>query len=200
MDLWTYSKLFWVSASPFTFILILCLYPNAQSEICPNGKAFVKWFTGVTVLWGCYKTVKHEVSTLFYYPRALPSPKLLPCRQGLWEMRVPLNQPSLARKRQVLHVAGGSVRGRSGGGEPHTPDQASSLRFSCSLCGSQPQGTWRPQVSKHTQNRLSMLLRCCLNSYLFIGVLIYAPQHVHLISVKKQNHASLLIEVLVKGI
>lgn len=42
MDLWTYSKLLWVSASPTTFILILCLYPNAQSEICPNGKAFVK--------------------------------------------------------------------------------------------------------------------------------------------------------------
>ncbi len=42
---------------------------------------------------------------------------------------------------------------------------------------------------------------CCLNSYSFIGVLIiYAAQHVHLISVKKQNRASLLIEVLVRWI
>lgn len=132
-------------------------YSLKPTQIYPNVEAFAEWFTGVTVLWGCYKTVKHEISTLFYYPRALPSLILPPCWRGLQEMQLPLNQPGLARKQQVLHPAGGSLWGWTSGGEPHAPDQAGSLRFSCPLCGSQPQKTWWPQVSKHTQEEFIYL-------------------------------------------
>lgn len=137
---------------------------------------------GVTLLWGCNKTVKPEISTLFYYPRAFPSSKLLPCCWRLWDMRIPLNQPSFSRKWQLLQLSGGSVWVRSSSGEPHAPDKASSLRFSCSLCGSQTQEPWWPQVSKHTENRLSMPLWCCLcrTVIYFIG----APFMQHNTSIK----------------
>lgn len=107
------------------------IYSNGKSEIYPNVGPFTKWIRGVTLLWGCYKTVQHEISTLFHYPRALPSLKFLPCCWGLWEMRVPLNQPSADRKWPALHFAFGSVWNQSSCGEPHGPDQTSSSRFSC---------------------------------------------------------------------
>ena len=128
----------------------------------------------MTVLWGSYKTVKCKNCTLFYHPRPLPSPKLLSCCQGLWDMRVLFHQPCLARKRQVLQLTGGSVWGRSSGGEPHTPGQASSLRFSCSLCGSRPQETWRSKVRKHTRNRLFQPLLHCLFRVFTIYVSVYS--------------------------
>lgn len=153
-----------------------CAYTSVN---CLNLKASVKWFTGVTVLLGCCKPVQHEISNQFYYPRALPSPKFLPCRRGLRKLWVPLNQPSLARKRQELRLESGFVWDRSSVREPHAPDQASSLRFSCSLCCFQPQETWWPQVSKHTRDRLSVPLQCCL-CILVIYVLVYilCMQHI----------------------
>lgn len=53
-------------------------YSLKPTQIYPNVEAFAEWFTGVTVLWGCYKTVKHEISTfiilghflLLYSPHA----------------------------------------------------------------------------------------------------------------------------------
>lgn len=133
------------------------------SGIWPNVEALLKWFMGVTLLWGCNKTIKPEISILFYYPRALPSAKLLPYCCGLCDMRIPLNQPSFAREWQILHFPGGSVWSWSSSGEPHTPDKASSPRFSCSLCGSQPQKQWRPEVSNNIENKLSIVpLWCCL--------------------------------------
>lgn len=150
----------------------------------------------------CYVApVKHERSTLFYYRRALPAPKLLPCCWGLWAMWIPLNQPGIATKQQSLHLEAGSVQGWSSTGEPHAPDKASSLRFSCSLCGSHSTETRWTQVRKYTQIKLSELLWWCLCTIVIYSVvycIIYAAQHLHLISVKKQYHASFLIEVLVK--
>lgn len=155
------------------WIVFVCLCSGAHTGICPNVGVFVKWFAGMTVLWGSYKTVKCENFTLFYRPRPLPSLKLLSYCRGLWDMRVLFHQPSLARKRQVLQLTGGSVWGWSSSGEPHTPDQDSSLRFSCSHRDSHPQETWRPKVRKHTQNRLFQpVLHCSFRSFI-IYVLVH---------------------------
>lgn len=155
------------------WIVFVCLYSGAHTGISPNVGVFVKWFAGMTVLWGGYKTVKCENFTLFYHPRPLPSPKLPSHCRGLWDMRVLFHQPSLARKRQVLQLTGGSVWGWSSSGEPHTPDQASSLRFSCSHHGSHPQETWRPKVRKQTQNRLFQPVLHCLFRVFIIYVSVY---------------------------
>lgn len=44
MDLRTYSNLCSISL-PGHLFWFLCWYPDAQSEICPNVAAFLKWFT-----------------------------------------------------------------------------------------------------------------------------------------------------------
>lgn len=108
------------------------------------------------MLWGCYKIVNHEFSTLFYYLRTLPSFNPVTWSWGLWEMWLPLNEPSIAKKQHGLPASGGCVWGRPHGGEPHTADQACSTRFRRSLGDAAPQGTRRPQVSEHTH----LLLLC----------------------------------------
>lgn len=108
------------------------------------------------MLWGCYKIVNHEFSTLFYYLRTLPSFNPVTWSWGLWEMWLPLNEPSIAKKQHGLPASGGCVWGRPRGGEPHTADQACSTRFRRSLGDAAPQGRRRPQVSEHTH----LLLLC----------------------------------------
>lgn len=64
----------------------------------------------------------YNVASCFFCHRAFPTPKPFPCWEGCWNMQIPLNQPSSARKWQTVHFSAGSVWGCSGSGEPHSPN------------------------------------------------------------------------------
>lgn len=76
-------------------------------------------FPGLVLLWNCQKT---EMLLLFFCHRAFPTSKPFPCWEGCWNMQIPLNQPSSARKWQTVHFSAGSVWGCSSSGEPHSPN------------------------------------------------------------------------------
>lgn len=118
---------------PWTFIVVFCLLvATVLLVLRPSPTGFLKWLYDEAV-----RTLSELMFPLcFITPRTFPPAKRLPRCRGLWDVWIPLNQPSFARKQRILYLPSGRVRGRCRGGKPHPGDTACSLQFTSPLCGS----------------------------------------------------------------
>lgn len=94
----------------------------------------------------------------FFCHRTFPSFKPFLCWKGCWDMQIPLNQPSFARKWQTLRFSAGSVWSCSSSGEPHPPGESSSFRFNCAFSIPQPHQPRWPQVSTHRTSTDALII------------------------------------------